>query len=1256
MRKISRLAKIGLSIGLLAFASIAKAQFTTLTNETLVNTTTTGDQYAYWWSVRTLAVQPDGGFIIVWIDLGGLDGSAQGIFAQRFNASGAKVGTEFQVNTTTTGDQFSPAMAVAPDGSFIIAWEGPGSGIDVWAQRFTKNGVKIGTEFLLNTTISGSQRYPELQFYPDGTFVAGFVDGGQTVLQRFNSLGRPIGIETRISSGTGDVVMDALCVRPDNSLLMVWTSGGDVYGQLFTSTLQPIGSQTRLNSYTSGTQEYAVARVDGAGNFVVAWQDHAQDGSGMGAYYRRYDNNFNPLSATELAVTTNTTGDQVEPQVAIDASGRFIIAWTDYNNRDGGGGAGESVWFREFDVNGNPVGVETRVNQSITGYQGYPVLGMNESGRFVIEFEGNGTQAGQIDDYGVFARAYQLSQTGTTALSVTPTSVTASDTVTITMTLTNPTSLANVRPNPLTVSGTNDVFATLVSGPTPASATVGTSPVTFTWQYKVNANGNTGLLTFSDNAYNNTGSIFPYAVSNTITVKPSAYLTDITGPNLVNDSNNPDAAPKVFTIGAKITNPSLNPLTNVNVYLGNGTTAGTFPVTTMTLAQTNNTYQGSFALTALAGATDCTRSLITLGPSKTLIGGAIDFNGDGIVNTSDDGVLSNGKIVIDGRIDANLNGSINNGDNKPLPPGFFAGYREPPIIAGYVDNNRDGVIDASDNGTYGGETRNIYWQVSYAVKDANGQPTFGDCNNFVDDLRYDWVIWTTNRDAGITRTDLVEDYAKVRCELSASANKITPSPGGYISGGPPRIIGGLVDINSDGNITATDDGFYYGKTVINGKVDMNNSGTITTADDGLVNNFPVIDGYVDVNNNGTISTADDGVLVQIGQTFSVTVHNATFGTVGAGFDENRDGLSDYDFWYQPVGNTNWPTSSFRLFDIQADITGTGGSNPLNGITTHFDNEPYLSRLSTSGGFEGTYTYTFMAIAAGNSFLTPYQEAASGSENVKYNGDFGVGINVITGLPCPSVSITPSVATICTGGTSTLTATVSTGGDTTSYQWQQLISGVWTNVGTNSATYTTPVLTVPTDFKILITKTSIGCELPMTTTTINVIADPSVSISPSASTICTGGTTTFTATVSNGSGSINYQWQQFIFGVWTNVGTNSATYTTGSLTTNTNFRVVVTQTTAGCDVTSATSTINVVPKPTLSITTTTPVVCVGASVTLNSTQIGGTGTCTIQWQSSPNGTVWTNISGATGTSYAPINMSATTRYRAQVTCTGNGCCD
>ena len=86
-------------------------------------------------------------------------------------------------------------------------------------------------------------------------------------------------------------------------------------------------------------------------------------------------------------------------------------------------------------------------------------------------------------------------------------------------------------------------------------------------------------------------------------------------------------------------------------------------------------------------------------------------------------------------------------------------------------------------------------------------------------------------------------------------------------------------------------------------------------------------------------------------------------------------------------------------------------------------------------------------------------------------------------------------------------------------------------------------------------------------------------------------------------------------------------------------------------------ITVVPPPTVAISIPPAAVCIGANVTLTAITTIGVGTCNIQWQSSPNGVTWTDISGATGTTYNVINMTASTRYRATlVSCTGLGCCN
>ena len=189
----------------------------------------------------------------------------------------------------------------------------------------------------------------------------------------------------------------------------------------------------------------------------------------------------------------------------------------------------------------------------------------------------------------------------------------------------------------------------------------------------------------------------------------------------------------------------------------------------------------------------------------------------------------------------------------------------------------------------------------------------------------------------------------------------------------------------------------------------------------------------------------------------------------------------------------------------------------------------------------------------------------------------------------------------------------------------------------------------------------GCR---PTEEIKVSVGPNVSIStqPIAFTECFGGTQTLSVAATGGFAPLTYQWQNggLTGASWTDIaGATAATYTPLSTGTGTTlYRVVVSSTGGtGCSpVTSNNASVIVVNDPVVTVSTLPAIVCVGANLSLTANTTGGAGTCTLQWQSSPDGTTWTSISGATGTTYNVASASSTMRYRAQMTCTGNGCCN
>jgi hypothetical protein len=77
------------------------------------------------------------------------------------------VGGEFQVNQTGPGEQREARTAADALGSFLVVWEdwqADAGGKDVFARRFSKLGFPLSDEWQVNTTTAGDQVCPEAAF------------------------------------------------------------------------------------------------------------------------------------------------------------------------------------------------------------------------------------------------------------------------------------------------------------------------------------------------------------------------------------------------------------------------------------------------------------------------------------------------------------------------------------------------------------------------------------------------------------------------------------------------------------------------------------------------------------------------------------------------------------------------------------------------------------------------------------------------------------------------------------------------------------------------------------------------------------------------------------------------------------------------------------------------------------------------------------------------------------------------------------
>jgi hypothetical protein len=284
-----------------------------------------------------VAMDAAGNFVVTWTS-GGQDGAGYGIYAQRYNAAGEAVGSEFRVNSYTTDYQVSPAVAMNAAGNFVVTWMSnvqDGSGWGIYAQRYNAAGVAIGSEFRVNSYTTSDQSYPAVAMDAAGNFVVTWMSLGQDgsgygiYAQRYNAAGVAIGSEFRVNSYTPYSQRDpAVAMDAAGNFVVTWMSGNQdgygygIYAQRYNAAGEAVGSEFRVNSYTTSDQRYPAVAMDGAGNFVVTWTSYGQDGSGSGIFLQKFTPDLTPLPQLDLDASGAGTGFAVT--VARDAPSAAI--------------------------------------------------------------------------------------------------------------------------------------------------------------------------------------------------------------------------------------------------------------------------------------------------------------------------------------------------------------------------------------------------------------------------------------------------------------------------------------------------------------------------------------------------------------------------------------------------------------------------------------------------------------------------------------------------------------------------------------------------------------------------------------------------------------------------------------------------------------------------------------------------------------------------------------------------------------------
>ena len=361
-----------------------------------------------------VAVWLDGTAVVVWQSTTspGDDNSESSIQAQILDSSGAPTGGQFQVNTTITGDQIRPAVAMSSEGRFLIVWQGPSdsNGLSIRGRVFEEDGTPLTTEFLVNSYEPGNQHEPDVAAVPNGGFVVTWQSFGSPGLdqtlgsiqsRRFDSAGTALATQTQVNlTATGNQLEPAIdsdwvhggwTIAWRNYVVGGGANGNLVRTQRFDANGSPfLGEVTFRTLPETQTIEQPVVAFRPDGGFVVAWDEASAvlDPFPFEVAAQRFDFDGIPTGGL-LPIPEYPDKDQRLAGIAPLSMGGFLAAWQ--TDDHAGNDPTRSIGAIALDQDGVQSGFEFQVNSFIDNQQEWPAVAVSPCGVGWIVWESNGS-------------------------------------------------------------------------------------------------------------------------------------------------------------------------------------------------------------------------------------------------------------------------------------------------------------------------------------------------------------------------------------------------------------------------------------------------------------------------------------------------------------------------------------------------------------------------------------------------------------------------------------------------------------------------------------------------------------------------------------------------------------------------------------------------------------------------------------------------------------------------------------------------
>ncbi|MFN7943155.1 MAG: hypothetical protein U0X73_16315 [Thermoanaerobaculia bacterium] len=123
-----------------------------------------------------VAMRPTGEFVIVWQSYQ-QDGDGWGVYARRFDANGDPAAGQSRVNLGTVGNQVEPVVGVASNGTFAVAFRDTAHG-GILGRALSGAGTAYGGDFLISDLTPYDEASPALAMAANGDFTVAWTAAG----------------------------------------------------------------------------------------------------------------------------------------------------------------------------------------------------------------------------------------------------------------------------------------------------------------------------------------------------------------------------------------------------------------------------------------------------------------------------------------------------------------------------------------------------------------------------------------------------------------------------------------------------------------------------------------------------------------------------------------------------------------------------------------------------------------------------------------------------------------------------------------------------------------------------------------------------------------------------------------------------------------------------------------------------------------------------------------------------------------------